>query len=181
LTLAFPSSDSSDEEDAEPIIINTKEVPLSSFNYGYCTTNHKFQGAEIDNLIFYLPVYNFFVSWKHVYTAFTRARSKVIAITTDKVLFDSVMNKGSKKRCKLGEHLKDGKILDKLSSKNDQNKAYLRELCDKMMESDDQEGSPQEVSFNMKENTSSTEKKRKTTDSTTKKSNKTPRGNAQKR
>lgn len=120
--------------------VDSCNVPTNTFTLGYCTTNHKFQGCETDNLIFYMPKYTYFINWKHVYTAVTRARKRVILITGKSTLDKAITAKVYPRRSKLFMHLgTKNKGLDGLEGEQETPDQRLRGLLREMAVEGDEE------------------------------------------
>jgi hypothetical protein len=98
-----------------PFPVDIQDVPLSAFSLGYVTTGHRFQGCEADNIIVFIqrpvsqgyntPKYDSFVNWKHIYTSLTRAKKRVVWVSTLETLKQKIMTKVIPRRSKLFMHL----------------------------------------------------------------------------
>jgi ATP-dependent exoDNAse (exonuclease V) alpha subunit len=102
---SFTDDDMAEMDTLTPQPIDTKEVPLSAFTLGYCTTNHQFQGCEADYVVFDLRKVTYFVNWKQVYTAITRAKKKVIILGNMENFVSAVTTKVYPRRSMLTERL----------------------------------------------------------------------------
>jgi exodeoxyribonuclease V alpha subunit len=95
--------------DRQNVIVNV-EGPVyqnmnKMFSLGYCTTNHKFQGSEADNIIWVMTDVNYFVDYKSTYTAVTRAKKRVIVLGTQDDLKKSISYTRRPKRSLLNRYL----------------------------------------------------------------------------
>jgi len=67
------------------IITYSEGKALRNISYGYCITIHKAQGSEYDNVIAVLPETRM-LDLRLLYTAVTRARKKLIIISSEKAI-----------------------------------------------------------------------------------------------
>lgn len=75
------------EEGRSAIVTREKDMDL-----GYAGTVHKCQGSEYDVITIDIPEYNKFITRRMLYTAVTRAKSKVIIHSTKEILRRVIMN-----------------------------------------------------------------------------------------
>jgi hypothetical protein len=66
--------------------------PRSRFGNGFALTVHKMQGSQADIVVYLCTNPKDFVTWKHLYTAVTRAKQRVVILSTNAV-FDSLARK----------------------------------------------------------------------------------------
>jgi hypothetical protein len=106
---SFTTEDVEEMETTQPFAVDIgrgrDKVPLTAFRLGYCTTNHQFQGCEADYVVFDLRKVSFFVNWKQVYTAITRAKKKVIILGNIDNFSNAVTTKVIPRRSRLFENL----------------------------------------------------------------------------
>lgn len=144
---AFTGEEAETMDTQTPLLINLSEVPLSSFVLGYCTTNHQFQGCETDNVIFFMGRYNGqdysgkaggFVNWKHVYTAITRAKKRVIIIGDENLYKLIVKNRVIERRTLLARHLAEPpEFLKELPQTTDSCEVHMQALVREMVVNDE--------------------------------------------
>lgn len=112
-----PAPFTNEEEEALDLtkerIISYMDIPQSSFALGYCTTTHKMQGGEADNVIYDIRRQSLsgkstcFVNWKQVYTAITRAKKKVVIMGTETALYQAINRRAIPRNTLLAHHLND--------------------------------------------------------------------------
>lgn len=66
--------------------------PNSRWKRGFFTTTHKMQGAQKKCIIYVVTNAQFFINWKYLYTAATRAQERLIILSTDEV-FDQLVRR----------------------------------------------------------------------------------------
>lgn len=98
---------------------NPDQLTLDSITHSFAKTIHKSQGSEYENVIIFLPPENVrFVKINMLYTAITRAKTRVW-IVTDQGVLDVITTQTPDKRYEtLGEKLRD--ILEPPSSSSDE-------------------------------------------------------------
>lgn len=76
-------------------------VPRSRYGFGFALTTHKLQGSQARNIVYVCPTDVPYIHWKAVYTALTRARERVVILSSDEVFERLVRRKAPIRRSNL--------------------------------------------------------------------------------
>jgi len=85
--------------------IESMLVPRSKFGFGFALTTHKMQGSQARYIVYVCTNNAPYITWKHVYTALTRARERVIIMSESHIFEQLVRRKAPVRRSNLWLHL----------------------------------------------------------------------------
>ncbi len=77
----------------------------SRYDFGFAVTTHKMQGSQNDCIVIVCPDDSFFLCWRDVYTAITRAKRRAIILSSTSIFARLVMRKAPVRRTSLWLHL----------------------------------------------------------------------------
>ena len=80
-------------------------IKENKVDHAYAMTIHKFQGSEADTIVYGLSGSKM-ENWKHVYTAVTRGKKKVVIVSSYEDLRNAVQRKAPNRQTALGEKVK---------------------------------------------------------------------------
>jgi len=78
---------------------------VENVSYAYCMSIHKFQGCEEDTVLYYVRSDSRHANWRHVYTAITRSKRRVIVIASKSDLSAMIRRASPKRASDLAERL----------------------------------------------------------------------------
>lgn len=73
-------------------------VPRSRYDNGFALTTHRLQGSQADIVVYICVDDRWYINWKFLYTAITRARCRAIILSTNKVFNQLVRRKAPVRR-----------------------------------------------------------------------------------
>jgi len=85
--------------------LETMLVPRAKFGHGFALTTHKMQGSQARYIVYVCTNDAAYVTWKHLYTAITRARDRVVVLSDNDVFHKLVRRKSPTRRSALWLHL----------------------------------------------------------------------------
>jgi superfamily I DNA and RNA helicase len=72
-------------------------VPRSRFGNGFTLTTHRLQGSQANIVVYICVDDRWYINWRFLYTAFTRARQRVIILSTNTV-FNGLLRRRAPRR-----------------------------------------------------------------------------------
>lgn len=87
------------------VSLDAKPLNLRNMSYAYCMSIHKFQGCEEETIIYYVRSDSRHANWRHVYTAITRSKRRIIVVARKSDLEAMIRRQAPRRASDLAERL----------------------------------------------------------------------------